>query len=299
MNTQNLERKSMSQAVLIFSFMGLLGLYISSISNSVAILIDGVFSIISAVCTLVAIKVAALSDKEDKNYPFGFFGYELLYVILRGTLLLVTVLLALLDSLSKISTYVMTGTVPAVDGVIFIVYVIFIACMYALLNRHYSKYIKLLDGKSELLAAEKFNARANSFLMIGIGVSFILIGVLKFTPLKFLVPISDSIIVFVIACFVIYDTLVLLVRTLKTIGGQCSISSEDQNLIARINELSNAFAEHTHVKIRKVGKTAFVVITLKLKDNQVKFKDIQSQIALLKESTGEIYSVHHTYVDII
>lgn len=295
---QKIEAKGLKIAVIILLFMGVLGITVSQIANSAAILIDGIFSLISAVTTLIAIKVSSLLTKENEKYPFGYAGYEPLYVLLRSFLLIITVLMALLDSISKILTYVTTGSVPVVNAKIFMIYVIFIALMYVVLNIHYSKYCNLTNGKSELLSAEKFNAKANSLLMLGVGGSFIFIGLLKFTPLKFLVPISDSIIVFFIAIMVIIDSVKLFANTISILGGKGVVGEEKEELLNSIKAKLSGEIDIIKIRIKKVGKTAYVVIDADIKGENIEKMKIKNICNMIKHDVNEKYEINHTFINI-
>ncbi|MCY6371325.1 cation transporter [Clostridium ganghwense] len=294
---QKIEAKGLKIAVIILLFMGVLGIIVSQISNSGAILIDGIFSLISAVTTLIAIKVSSLLTKENEKYPFGYAGYEPLYVLLRSFLLIITVLMALLDSVLKIVTYFTTGNIAQVNAKIFMIYVIFIALMYVVLNMHYGKYCTLTDGKSELLSAEKFNAKANSMLMLGVGGSFIFIGLLKFTPLKFLVPISDSIIVFFIALMVTIDTSKLFAKTISILGGQGVEKEEKEELLNFLKEKLSNEINIINLKVQKVGKTAYVVVDIDFTNKNIEKTKIKNICKIIKDSVKEKYEVNHTFIN--
>jgi len=294
-NLQRTETKGLKTAVIILFFMGGLGLVVSQIANSAAILIDGVFSIISAATTLIAIKVSSVLTKKNEKYPFGYAGYEPLYVLLRSFLLIITVLMALLDSVSKIITYFITGKIVQVDAKIFMVYVIFIALMYVVLNIHYGKYCKLTEGKSELLLAEKFNSKANSMLMLGVAGSFLFIGFLKFTPLKFLVPISDSVIVFFIALIVIVDTSKLFVKTIATLGGKGIDVVEKEELLSFIRERVLDDVEIIDLRCQKKGKTANLVIDIAVKDHIIE----KNKINNIRKIIDKKYEINDTSINFI
>ncbi|PAB57827.1 cation transporter [Anaeromicrobium sediminis] len=300
---QSIEKKAMKNAFLMLCIMAALGIVVYNFSNSVAILIDGIFSLISAFSTLLAIKVSSLLEKEDKNYPFGFAGYETLYVIFRSFLLLVTVSLALVDSISKIILYITTGTVPIVNANVFMIYVIFIAIMYVLLNKLYGHYYTIANGKSELLLAEKFNAKSNSYLMLGVGASFLIIGLLKFTPLSFLVPISDSLIVLVIAVMVIIDTLKLFINSIKVLGGKGADSEEvntlANSLASELNSIKKTPSIISNVRIQKIGKTAYISVDIDMNRNELEKEKLKEYTDNIRKSINEIYEYNRTFVNIV
>lgn len=297
-DTQKIEAKGMKQAVIILFFMAAAGIIVSQIANSGAILIDGLFSLISAITTLIAIKVSSLLVKDHDDYPFGYAGYEILYVGLRAILLLITVLLAFADSLAKIVTYLSGGDIPQVNASLFVIYVIFIAIMYVVLFRHYSKYHKMTNGTSELLLAERFNAKANSMLMLGVGGSFGIIWLLKFTPLKFLVPIGDAIIVLFIAILVIVDAFKMLRDAVAVLGGR-GISREERDELQHSLEKRLSLGIYLHkLKVQRVGKTAYVAIELQLNGSAIEKELLAHNCNLIRASIGEKYEVNQTFITI-
>ena len=261
---ERLEAKGLKVAALILLFMGVLGIVTSRLSNSTAILIDGFFSLISAGSTLIAIKVSSLLTRRSPDYPFGYSGYEPLYVILRSFLLIVTVLLALADSVSKIVAYSLGREIPGIDANIFMIYVVFIAAMYMILFRHYTKYLTLTENKSQLLYAERFNAKANSIIMLGVGGSFLVILLLKFTPLNFLAPIGDSLIVLILCSIVFFDTVKLLVKTISILGGRGIESEEKEELLGVLRDSTGV--DISDLKVQKLGKTAYIVLCMEGND---------------------------------
>lgn len=298
-NLQKTEAKGLKTAVIILFFMGGLGLVVSQIANSAAILIDGVFSVISAATTLIAIKVSSVLTKKNEKYPFGYAGYEPLYVLLRSFLLIVIVLMALMDSISKIITYFITGNIVQVDAKIFMAYVIFVAFMYVVLNIHYGKYCKITEGKSELILAEKFNSKANSMLMLGVAGSFLFIGFLKYTPLKMLVPISDSVIVFFIALLVVVDTSKLFVKTIAVLGGKGIDIKEKEDLLNNLKKRISDEIEVIDLKCQKKGKTANIVIDIAVKNQTIEKIKMNNIRRIIKKSIDEKYEINNISLNFI
>ncbi|NOR79333.1 MAG: cation transporter, partial [Methyloprofundus sp.] len=74
------------------AFSGWLAYYLS---YSQALLLDGNFSFIIFLTTLVAIKISAIKSRRTKLFPFGQFVYEALYSLLKGVMIIGMLLAAL------------------------------------------------------------------------------------------------------------------------------------------------------------------------------------------------------------
>ncbi|MFV1968716.1 MAG: cation transporter, partial [Pirellulaceae bacterium] len=79
----------------------------------------------------------------------------------------------------------------------------------------------LTTGKqSELLKTERTGAVIDGVLSAAAGVAFLLIALLKHTPVSFLVPISDAIVVLGLAAFMIWQPVGMFARALKEVVGE-------------------------------------------------------------------------------
>jgi len=138
---------------------------------------------------------------------------------------------------------------------------------------------------------------ANSMLMLGVGASFIVIALLKYTPLKFLVPIGDSIIVFFIAVMVIIDTSKLFIKTISIIGGKGIVGEEKKELLNIIRAKVSNEINIKNLRLQKKGKT--VVVVVELKDENIKRTKIKDISNIIKDSVSEKYEINQTTVSFV
>ena len=171
--------------------------------------------------------------------------------------------------------------------------------MYVVLNIHYGKYCKITEGKSELILAEKFNSKANSMLMLGVAGSFLFIGFLKYTPLKMLVPISDSVIVFFIALLVVVDTSKLFVKTIAVLGGKGIDIKEKEDLLNNLKKRISDEIEVVDLRCQKKGKTANVVIDIAVKNHTIEKIKINDMRRIIKRSVDEKYEINDISLNFI
>lgn len=85
--------------------LGIVGLTAAFLSNSQAILLDGLFNIAFFVTALLTLRVVQLLKRpDDARYPFGYLYFEPLINTVKGLLILGVSLFALIDALISLAT---------------------------------------------------------------------------------------------------------------------------------------------------------------------------------------------------
>ena len=118
MTRAQLERRSIIITIVASGSFGLIGVVISIASQSGAVFLDGVFSLIFAVVGLLTLYVSSLVQRpRDDQYPFGYATFEPMLNLFKGIL----ITLALLYALWSAVTALMTGgqEVAAVGGIVY------------------------------------------------------------------------------------------------------------------------------------------------------------------------------------
>ena len=77
-----IEQKALKIGNILNFLMAVSGVVVFILSNSKAVLIDGLFSFIQFISTIVAVKISKdLSTSSLKQYPLGQYSKETLYVL--------------------------------------------------------------------------------------------------------------------------------------------------------------------------------------------------------------------------
>ena len=88
-NTDRAERRAILLSIWGNLIAALLGLLFAFLTNSEAVLIDGVYSLISFAVALLSLRVSELVQRPDNDlYPFGYVAYEPLLNLSKGLLIL-------------------------------------------------------------------------------------------------------------------------------------------------------------------------------------------------------------------
>ena len=84
MDIDKIENKALRIGIFISLLMAIAGWITYYFSGSDAMLLDGNFSFISVFAGLVALIISNRKHRKTKNFPFGSYVYEALFVLIKG-----------------------------------------------------------------------------------------------------------------------------------------------------------------------------------------------------------------------
>jgi len=234
-NIQLIEKRSLGPARWANLFMGAAGITAALASNASALMLDGLFSGVNFVAAVVAAKVAqSVSRKPDVLRPFGYEIDEAVYVMFRSLVLTGIIIVAAFNAGNKIFIYVTGGDVAPVKlGWVVGYMVLMITVCFSLAAWHHRHWLAT-GRQSELLKTERTGAVIDGVLSAAAGAAFLLIALLKHTPLSFLVPISDAIVVLGLATYMIWQPLGMFGRALREVVGEAADEETQQKLRAAL-----------------------------------------------------------------
>jgi len=162
MNVLKIEKSSLKQGRILNIIIGIMGITFAILSNSSALMVDGLYSMVNFASSIIAAGVSAkIAMDADEKMPLGYDSYESLYITFRSLVLLGIMLFSCMAALSKIFTYIMDGSVPGIKpGFILIYTVINVILCFSLAKIHKTNY-KKTGNKSENLKTEHSAAIMN------------------------------------------------------------------------------------------------------------------------------------------
>ena len=108
-----IERKSLDLGKWCNLLMAVAGVVAAYFSHSDALLVDGLYSGVNFVSTILAAKISAMVLwSATRRYPFGYGAYEALYVQFRAMVLFGIMAFAAFGAVQKIVTYAAGGQCP-------------------------------------------------------------------------------------------------------------------------------------------------------------------------------------------
>ena len=104
MTTAVTENRALKWSVAGTLFMALLGFSFALITNSAAILLDGIYSLVTFAMSLLTLKVAKLAQRPDDDiFPFGYAQFEPLLNLAKSLIILAVCAFALESAVMTIS----------------------------------------------------------------------------------------------------------------------------------------------------------------------------------------------------
>lgn len=176
--------------------MGFAGVLASVLSNSQALLVDGLFSLVGFFSAIVAIRVGrqAMAGPDDER-PFGYAADEAAFTTFRSLSLLGLVAFAFVNAVTKIASYIGGTTPTPVKLEVVGVYTVVICLICAVLWFNHNRSWKKTGKSSDILKLEARAAAFDGAITACAGIGFAIVFLLQGGPLAFIAPIGDSIIV--------------------------------------------------------------------------------------------------------
>lgn len=234
------------------------------LSRSDALLVDGLYSGVNAVAAFFAIRVAALVRRPaDRRYPFGYDGYEALYVSLRALVLLGILVFAAVSAGGKVLGYVAGRPVPDLVLGPVLAYSVATVVLCLWLAWRYHVALKATDGASEVLSSERRGALIDGLLTAVTGAALLASPLLAGTWVQGLTPILDALLVLLLVSIMMPQSLASLRAAVREVAGggadgEAHAIAEDVVMRA----LLEAPFQCLHISVMKLGRTHFIVVYL-------------------------------------
>ena len=190
--TDRAERRAIHLSIWGNLIAALLGLFFAFLTNSEAVLIDGVYSLIFFAVALLSLKVAALVQRPDnERYPFGYVAYEPILNLSKGLLILLVDVFAVTAAVMELC-----GDGRRVNAPMTCVYAVLVTVLCvagALFLQRQSK-----RTKSQIVAIDAKNWWIDAVISAGVALAFSIAVLVETTPYATIAPYVDPIVVIVL-----------------------------------------------------------------------------------------------------
>ncbi|WP_170755417.1 cation transporter [Ruegeria lacuscaerulensis] len=188
--------------------MGLAGALAAWASNSQALLIDGLFSLIGYISAVFAMRISQTAHLgPDRLRPFGHASDEALYATFRSLALIGLVVFGVFQAVLGIADYVLGGDVEEVRLLPVAIYavIVTVACFW-LAYVHKRAWIR--TGKqSDMLKLEATASIYDGVITLFAGVALLSTPLLADTIFEPLTPVMDSIVVLFLCSIAVFGYL--------------------------------------------------------------------------------------------
>ena len=292
MDIDKIENKALRIGIFISFLMAIAGWITYYFSGSDAMLLDGNFSFISVFAGLVALIISNRKHRKTKNFPFGSYVYEALFVLIKGILILGVILVSGLQNTLKIIAYLKGKRFETVVIEPILIYVIIISILCFVLYFFYKSKNKTMDNKSSILQVETQASLVDGFLSLGIGLVFMIIWLLPAnSSFDFLKSIGDAIIVLIMCLIFFTLPLKIIKESFIELGGGMLQDTAKKEMAEKtiIQSLPSNLIKKS-IYISKLGSSYFILVYVSSDTNIIDLSIIETLRKKIQQALIHIFT---------
>ncbi len=245
------------------------GVVAYALSASDALLLDGLYAGVMAVTSLVAARIGAVVQRPpERGWPLGYGGQEALFVLFRSLLLIGMLSVAVVAALREIAAWLGGGPLPpGVDLKPVGVYTLLSVGLCLLLAWRQQAAWQASGRHSDLLLLESRAAALDAAITAGAGAALLSAPLLAGTRWEPLVPLTDPLLVILIALVVLVEPVQHFVEALRQTAGAACDPALIASSRAQVQRLLADASGDTPValldfSLQKLGRTTFLMAWL-------------------------------------
>lgn len=290
MNTDRIEKRALWITVLANVIMAAAGWFTYDLTGSQAMLLDGNFSFVLALATLIAIYISKIKHKKTKTFPFGSYAYEAAFVLSKGLLILGIVIAAFLQNAINIFDFFQGEKKEPLIMTPIYFYTVFILILTFALLWFFKVQNKKINNQSSMLLVEAASAKIDGGLTLATGFVFFLLSfVIVGSKIDFLLYTGDSIIVVLLCLVMIGSPLSIIKNAFIELGGGTiqdkKVKESMKNSIEKIISGQLIFQSY----ITKLGSGYLIIIYVDAKTETLNVKELRRIQNNIKEELQKNY----------
>ncbi|MFW2441119.1 MAG: cation diffusion facilitator family transporter [Arenicellales bacterium] len=284
--SQNLERRTLVFSAIGSLIMALLGFGFALLTHSEALMLDGLFSLLGFVMALGAIRISKLVyEPGNSSFQFGYAGFEPLFNVVKGLIIVFISLLALYSS----AMVILAGGREINIGWA-LIYAVIVAsssfAVFAILSSVAKK------TGSSLLKVDAKNWLIDSLITVAVLLGFLLTYLARDTPWAWMIPYADPAVVVVLVVLSLPIPYLIIRDGLK----ELLLGAPDVDLQQKLRlKLEPVLTENGHqnngMRIAKTGRMIYLYIIVLLQKEQTD-PTVSEQDAIRKSLTRSVSDFH-------
>jgi len=291
MNQKKIELQSLIVSAIVNFIMSVSGIVVFCITKLQALFLDGFFSLIAFISTLMAIVFSRTSKKKNKSYPTGMFFLEPLYGIIKAILMFVLLATSLYESGATAFTYFNTGVGATIYFDPILPYTIIMVIMSFALSYFNKKQNEKINKASIMLTAESKSNFVDGVISGGVGILIMLLYFIDINgKLGFLHYPGHFFITLLLVAFALKEPIKLFAISLRELSGATVKDKEIKSKVRRI--VAKEIREedlHNRFEVYKIGMHIRVVILLNDNVEKETLQRLKSEtIKEIKESFDSV-----------
>ncbi|AZQ61687.1 hypothetical protein EI427_05400 [Flammeovirga pectinis] len=295
MNEDIIERKALKFGIVANLLMAIAGWVTYYFSNSDAMLLDGNFSLISALATFGAIIIGKKKHTRTSLFPFGKYVFESFFVFFKGILIFGITIVAVVQSCIKIINYFNGEAITPIVIHSILYYTVVIAIISFGIAYYYKNQNQKIGLNSPILSVETKSSVIDGFLTVGIGVSLLLVSLIsEDSVLSFLKYIGDSIIVLIMGVVLINTPIKIIKDAFIELGGGVLQDKKSYDKIEKIisENLPSIYNEHQNY-ISKLGSNYFVALYVSTSEKNINVNELLQTRTKISAALAPSFPTHN------
>ncbi|MDK2818448.1 MAG: cation transporter [Spirochaetota bacterium] len=281
----NMERIGISVSILGAIIMAIFGLTMAYLTKSDAILLDGMFNLLSAFLSVGSLIISMFVTKGyTKHHPMGFYAYESFMIFIKGLFILGLVVMSLH---SNITVLLSGGRDPNIVGMITYAIPALLINLLTLV----ACYLTHKKAKTELLYAEFSAWKLNALITGVIVIALVIVFFLKNTSFGWIDRYIDQVLVIVLCILTITDPINLIKNSFKELMLRAvnNTFTEDINLLIKQQFKSDSF-NLEDISVSKLGRGTWISIDLSVLDKTLSLEEYINFQNSIKKIFSQKYS---------
>lgn len=273
-----------------FLMIGILGIVFALLAHSQAIMLDGVYALVSVTMTLLAARVARLVERpSSQRFHFGYAHFEPLLNLVRGLLIIVVCLYALVMT---IEVLVQGGReIHAKLGLVYTA----IAAVWSVGVYLYQRRLAQKLG-SPALAVDARTWLVDGVMYVGETGAFIVYLLLQPTSLAPWLRYADPIFVLIVVGFLLKVPILTIREALREVLHRAPKSEVQRDVRQRLaTALADLPIRKTHARMVEVGRFFFILIHVVV-DDKFGARSISELDQIRRRVEHSIQAVHKRVV---
>ncbi|MDX1348011.1 MAG: cation transporter [Thiomicrorhabdus chilensis] len=253
------EKKAIKWVMVGDLLLAVLGITFFYLTNSQAILMDGVYPLIDLIAGLLTLRVVTLiTQQASESQPFGYAIFEPVLNFIKGILILLVVLVALYASV-----FALFHGGRQIEANIAVFYSIVASVLGFALS--YGLHRMNKTAKSSLIDVDLKGWLIGSVLSVAVGLSFALAIWMETTQYKSWVPYVDPLVILILILVVLPMPLQILKHNGMQIVGRTGNDEASQFLQSQV-EAVFASVEYSDIKTRylQAGRMMYVQVYVQM-----------------------------------
>jgi len=286
------EEKALKRSMIGAFILAIWGVTMAWVSDSSAVMLDGMFNLISGIVSFFSIQVTRLvSGKETREFPLGYYAFESLILFIKGASILILLLMALYTSLEVMLS---GGREPALGLMTIYVALAMTGCLilYGISKSSLKK------SGSEILEAETSAWLVNAVVTGAIGIAFGVTLLIQQTAFGWIARYVDQILVIFLSILFVKEPLLFMKNGLSELllaAPQVAFTKPyEEKLLSMKDELG---ARNMALEIMKTGQRMWVTVKFDPEDDAIQMNELMRLKEKLSAAAKEVYE--NTWTEVL